>query len=124
MSMPGPFGLETLKIDPTDPKLVPARGTSTGTRIRKSRYFVKVPWSWVEKLHGASGQAYQLALNLLFRHWQGRGASITLANCMLKADGIPRETKRRVLRDLESRGLVVVDWRQKRSPIVRVLADL
>jgi hypothetical protein len=76
------------------------------------------------KLDGASGQAYRLALNLLFLHWKGRGASIILANRTVELDGIPGQSKRRALRDLERRGLVAVDWRPKRSPIVRVRADL
>lgn len=115
--------LATIKINPTDPTLVPARGAGR-RRIRKPRYFVKVPLEWVFKLDGAPGQTYRLALHILFLHWKGRGASITLANRTLELDGIPGQTKRRALRDLESRGLVGVSWRPKRSPIVRVLADL
>jgi hypothetical protein len=101
---------------------VPARGPGL-RRARKPRYFVKVPWAWVVKLDGASGQTYRLALNLLFLHWKGRGASITLANRTVELDGIPGQSKRRALRDLEHRSLVAVDWRPKRSPIVRVLVD-
>jgi hypothetical protein len=119
--MGDPFDLRTLQINPADPALMPARGRAP--RARKPRYFVKVPWDWVVRLDGASGQTYRLALNLLFLHWKGRGASITLANRTLESDGIPPQTKRRALRDLERRGLVTVNWRENRSPVVHVLVD-
>ena len=83
---------------------------------------MKVPLAWVQKLAGAPGQTYCLALHILFLHFRERGAAITLANRTIQREGIPRQSKRRALRDLERRGLVEVDWRPKRSPIVRVLA--
>ena len=120
--METPIDLEAIRINPTDPTLVPVRASRR--RGRKLRYFVKVPWDWVEKLDGAAGQTYRLALNLLFLHWQGRGAAVTLSNRTVERDGIPGQSKRRAVCDLEGRGLVVVNWRSKRSPIVRVLAGL
>jgi hypothetical protein len=120
--MQDPFNLEALKVNPADPTLVPTRGARV-TRARKPRYFIKVSLVWLARLAGAHGQTYRLALILLFLDWKGRGASITLTNCMVEADGIPPQTKRRALRDLERR-LVKVDWRGRRSPIVRVLADV
>jgi hypothetical protein len=47
---------------------------STPTKIRKRReHFIMVPWAWVEKLNGAHGQTYRLALHLLYLHWKGKG---------------------------------------------------
>ena len=121
--MEDPFNIEALKIDPTDPKLVPAR-TAGPTRPKNTpHYFVKVPIIWLQKLDAAPGQTCRLALHLLFLHFQSRGSPITLANRTLEDRGIPGQSKRRALRDLERRGLVSVEWRMKRSPIVRVLAD-
>lgn len=111
------FEIDALQIDPTDHTLMPARG-----RGRGGDYFVKVPLAWVQKLDGAPGQTYRLALHILFLHFRERGAAIILANRTIEREGIPRQSKRRALRDLERRGLVEVDWRPKKSPIVRVLA--
>ena len=41
-----------------------------------------------------------------------------LANGMLEIDGISRWSKWRALPELERRGLVVIDRRRRRSPIV------
>ena len=99
------------------------RGRGRGGDHKAQRYFVKVPLVWLQKLEGAPGQTYCLALHLLFLHFRGRGAAIVLANRTIQREGIPRQSKRRALRDLERRGLVEVDWRPRRSPIVWVLTD-
>ena len=118
------FDLELLTINPTDPTLVPARTARVRSSDDKARrYFVKVPWTLVQKLDGAPGQTYRLALQILFSHFRERGASVTLSNRTIERVGIPSQSKRRALRDLERRGLVSVEWRSKRSPVVHVLTE-
>ena len=78
------------------------------------------PWRWVEKLKGAAGQTWYLAHHLLYLHWKGGGEPIRLANGMLEFDGISRQSKWCALGDLERRGLIMVERRPKRSPIVRL----
>lgn len=87
---------------------------------KRAKCFVMVPWRWHEKLVGATGQTYRLAQLLLYLHWKDRGAPIRLANKTLEADGISRQSKWRALRELEQRGLIVVECRSKKSPLVRV----
>ena len=111
------------RLDPDDPRIKAALSVpyNPNRRARQAHRFVLVPWDWVTKLDGASGQTYRLALVLLHLHWKDNGRPITLANCTVEGDGIPPQTKRHVLRVLERRGLVKVDWRQRKSSIVRVL---
>jgi hypothetical protein len=91
-------------------------------KIRKRRrHFVKVPWTWVEQLEGASGQVYRVALCLLYLHWKEDSAPVKLSNVILQIDGVGRQTKWRALRVLEQRGLIVVDRHPGRSPLVRLL---
>ena len=80
-----------------------------------------VPWSWVERLNGATGQTYRVALILLYMSWKSRGAPIKLPNGMLEIDGVSRQSKWRALADLEQRGLITVERRPRRSPIIRLL---
>jgi hypothetical protein len=54
---------------------------------------------------------------------KGQGAPVKLANGMLALDGISRRTKRRALLQLERHGLISIERRPKKSPIVH-LADL
>jgi hypothetical protein len=84
---------------------------------RKIQKFVQVPDRWLERLEGASGKTYQLALRLLWLNWRHNGAEIRLSNKSIRLD---RHTKYRALADLERRDLVSVNRRHRRSPLVRV----
>jgi hypothetical protein len=92
-------------------------------KIQKRReHFIRVPFNWWELLKNAPGQTYRVALYLLYLHWKGRGQPIKLANGMLQIDGISRYSKWRALRELETLGLISLECRPKRSPVVRVVA--
>ena len=110
------FDLENLRL-PAD--IVRPRRVVEPHKLEKRRkHFVQLPWTWVEALSGASGQTWQLATHLLYLNWKGKGEPIKLANGMLEIDGISRWSKWRALPELERRGLVVIDRRRRRSPIV------
>jgi hypothetical protein len=111
------FDIAGLTINPNDPTLVPARA-SRAAGHKANRYFVKVPLAWIEKLEGACGRTYFLALRILFLHFRERGGSIVLSN---RRAGMPRQSKHHALRDLEGRGLIAVQWRGRRAPTVEVL---
>ena len=89
---------------------------------RQRRHFVKVPWSWIERLAGAHYIAsYRVALHLLYQHWKNGGQPILLANGMLRREGVAPDTKWRALRELERLGLITVVRRPRKSPLVTVI---
>jgi hypothetical protein len=95
----------------------------TPAKIKKRRqHFAMLPMTWYERLKGADGQTYRVAWFLLYQHWKNNGDPIKLANGMLAMDGVPSESKRRALRDLERRGLITVERWPKKSPVVRLMA--
>jgi hypothetical protein len=116
------------KVDPFDlarfraaPDGTPERLVVVPRKIEKRRQqFIQMPMTWYERLRGADGQTYRVALYLLHLHWKTKGDPIKLANGMLAIDGVPPTTKRRAIRDLERRRLVMVEWRSRKSPIVRL----
>jgi hypothetical protein len=86
---------------------------------RKRQKFIQVPWEWLERLDGAPGKTYALALHLLWLNWRYNGREIRLSN--KSASGhLNRLTKYRALADLERRGLISVHRRARRTPVVRV----
>jgi hypothetical protein len=92
----------------------------TPYKSRKRRQqFVKVPMAWRERLEGASGQTVLLAWDLLYRAWKQSGP-IKLGNMLLRHDGISRQSKWRGLNELERRGLITVERRPRRSPLVHL----
>ena len=86
------------------------------------RDFVRVPWSWIDRLTAASrGSTYRLALLLLYEHWRGGAQPIKVSNVKVAGDGLSRGSKARALRELERLGLVRVERRSRKSPWVTVL---
>ena len=91
-------------------------------KIQKQRqHFVKVPWTWIERLAGARYTAtYRVALHILYRHWRG-GEPFALPNGMMSREGVERRAKWRGLMELERLGLVAIERRQRKSPLITVL---
>ena len=113
-----PFDLDKMRLAP---ELVERLVQVTPRKILKRReHFIQVPFGWLERLEGATGKTYALALHLLYRSWRNGGRPFTLANGMLKIDGISRASKWRALPELERRGLILVERRPRRSPIITV----
>jgi len=112
-----PFDLGNLRLPPEQ---VQAPGTPRKIANRR-KHFIQVPFYWVERLAGASGQTWHLAMHLLYLHWKkGRSTPIKLANGMLQIDGIGRTSKWRALVELESRDLIVIERRPGKSPLIHV----
>ena len=94
------------------------RAVVPGRIQRRRRHFISVPMAWFERLIGASGQTYRIALCLLYLDWRGSGEPIQLANGLLQIDGVSRQSKWRALADLEHRGLITIERRPRRSPMI------
>jgi hypothetical protein len=88
---------------------------------RRREHFVKVPWSWVERLAKARYTAtYRVALHVLYRHWKGGGKPFTLSNGMVAVEGVGRRAKWRALRELEQLRLITIERRKRKSPRITV----
>jgi hypothetical protein len=110
-----------LRIDPaklTTP-YVPAKIKKRGEQ------FIKVPMWWYEKLANPAPRCRctcLVAWYLLHLNWKNEGKPFKLPNGMLAYDGISPDSKWRALKDLGRRGLISVEWRKKKSPIIHVRA--
>jgi hypothetical protein len=117
-----PFDLDELRIDPADADLRPKGATRRKAGWRKQ--FVRVPWMWVDRLKNARSLCtYRVALYLLYEHWRNGGSVIKLSNSALKAEGIERRRKWEGLRELEGLGLIAIERRPRKAPLVTVFAD-
>lgn len=112
--------LEALRIDPNAPCFRKAEKLAKkGTKWKK--YFVRVPWLWVERLGNARhASTWKLAMHLLYEHWRAGGPAIVLPNSMV--EGLKRQRKWDALHELEQLGLVKIERRPRKSPLVTVLA--
>ena len=91
---------------------------------RRRQQFVKVPMAWVERLGAARRVATpKVALRLLWMHFRDRGRPVRLSNLALARDGVPRKQKPRALAELERLGLVGVERRRRKAPIVTIILN-
>ena len=114
-----PFDLEGLRIDPSDAVLVPS-----ADRPRRKQQFIRVPLVWFDRLEVTNSAAtLKVALRLLQLHFRDRGRPVQLGNLALRLACVSRKQKHRALVELAGLGLVHVERRPRRSPIVTVILE-
>jgi hypothetical protein len=119
MSGSDSFEPEGLRVP--DEVAVLARRIPTSTRHRRQQ-FVKFPWTWVERLRAARHiSTYRVALHLLHYNWRTGKRVITLSTIILEGEGVDRRAKWRALAELERVGLVQVERRDRKSPLVTLV---
>jgi hypothetical protein len=92
-------------------------------RKRKAEPFVKVPLWWIAQAAKATNSPTTVVcVELLYAAWKAKNLTFPLPNHRLKKFGANREVKRRVLRNLESAGLITVERRARKTPIVTLVA--
>src|SRR5262245_18553145 len=92
----------------------------SASAARQARKFVMLPWSWVEQLRGASGGTYAVAITVLWLSWRQRGGPVKLTNKTPGLACISRQSKNRALTELEQLGLISVERRLRKSPLIQV----
>jgi hypothetical protein len=92
-------------------------------RVRNSARFTKVPYSWERALASARAGVcvYRVALHLLYHAEWKADRTVKLTNVAMKAAGVSRKGKDAALRLLVRLGLVTVQGRHKKSPLVTVI---
>ena len=112
------FDLESLRLSP---EAVGKRAAGTPKRIRRrQQQFAKIPRAWVDAITPQRrDKTLAVVWHLFHEDWkQGGGRSIKVPNGMLAIDGVGRKAKWRVLNMLEGLGLITVEHRDRKSPIV------
>jgi hypothetical protein len=84
--------------------------------------FIMFPVEWQLQLARVDADkcAYRVALYLLHEAWRSQNIYVRLANIGLKGLGVGREGKRHALEQLEEAGLVSVDRKNRKSPVVKM----
>ena len=88
---------------------------------KKVRSYVQIPLKRAGHAAAVTGGKRMLVwMLILYRSWQQQTPTVVVSNTMLRQYGISRETKRRALEQLEAAGLITVEWRATKNPIVTV----
>ena len=84
--------------------------------------FVKVPLWWAREAAKATKTLKALVwVELLHASWRAKSPTFPLPNGRLKKVGVTRFVKSRVLRELEAAGLITVEWRRGKNPLVTIV---
>jgi hypothetical protein len=113
-----PFDLSKLVLPP---EMVRERRITMPRKIRHG-HFVKIPCWWIDRLAKSTRYraTFLVALHLLYQHWKLRGQPVKLANGALRMEGVSRGTKWRALVELEQAGLITIERRSRKSPVITV----
>jgi hypothetical protein len=97
---------------------------SSRTRKRKeAEPFAIVPlWHAALAAEATRSPVLLVYVDLMHRAWKAKGQPFTMPNGWLEKRGVSRKTKCRVLRNLNAAGLIVVEWRDRKSPGVTLVA--
>jgi DNA-binding transcriptional ArsR family regulator len=120
-------GIEDLRLPSQfEPAAAAEPATCPVTAKRKEPSWAKVPM-WLAKAateatKDMKAPAALVWIHMLHASWKAKGAPFLLPNVSLRNDGASRLTKYRVLRKLEAAGLITVERRGRKSPLVRWVA--
>jgi hypothetical protein len=109
--------------NPFHPNNIGQQWAVVPAKIRRRRgNFTMVPGIWKEQLTKARHIAtYRIVLHILMRDWESGGEPFTLSNGALALENVSRRQKWRALEELEQLGLIVIERRKRKSPLITAL---
>jgi hypothetical protein len=93
-------------------------------KVRRARNeaFTMVPLQWAAEMTAAThSKKAMVGLWLLYKAWQTKSDTVTIANASLAGFGISRDLKLKALNQLEKAGLISIKRQPRRSPLVTLL---
>jgi hypothetical protein len=116
------FNPDSFKLPPEiAAELAKAKATQNGTGPKRTEPFLQIPHRAI--LAGSrvlGGRRLLVWLYIHHRVWSDKNNTVRIGNVTLGSWGVRRMTKYRALRDLEKAGLISVEWRDRKSPLVTV----
>ena len=101
---------------------VASKSRKKASSVRSKVQFIMFPVEWQFQLARVDADkcTYCIALYLLHEGWRSQNRHVKLTNVGLKGLGVGREGKRHALDQLEEAGLVSVERKDRKSPVVKV----
>jgi hypothetical protein len=89
---------------------------------KKSEPFVRLTLSWAVRAATATNcPKATVWIWLVYRAWQVKSTTVAVPSGPLARLGVPRETKRRALKELEAGGLITISQQNRKTPLVTLL---
>jgi hypothetical protein len=109
---------------PLWPEVIPEKKVELPTtrRIRSGRFIPPMPMEWFRRACRLPGKAGLMAVVVWYLSKVRKSDTVTLSQATLDEFSISRQAKYRALERMESAGLVRVECRHRKNPVVTVLA--
>jgi hypothetical protein len=116
------IGIERLRIDSALMQRVFEQQARKSKRKGWQRICTVLPREWELRLLKAKRiSTYRLAIELLYLHWYGKDKPVTVSSKVAGLVKISARSKWEALAELERLGLIEVDRRLRKSPLVTLL---
>jgi DNA-binding transcriptional ArsR family regulator len=122
----GSFNPENLKLEPVYKNIkaahIPSR-KRTSTLLNPGGKFLKgpIPLKWLAAASKLPGKALQIGIVLWYLKGLKKNHVVKLTSVVLAEFGVKKDAKRRGLKVLEEAGLVSIQRRKNKNPIVTIL---
>jgi hypothetical protein len=117
-----PEHLKTLKPGDGVGKPAPTARPKTISGIKRKDAFAIIPLWWAARANEAGSVNLMACVDLVYRAWRVRGSSKTFV--MPNSKGVDRRAKIRTLCALERAGLITVEWRARKTPVVTLVVSI
>jgi len=119
-------GIDRLRFTPTAKRkrsgVLPAKRGARASTIKGEFLKGPIPLTWLSSAAALSGKGpLAVGLAIWFEAGRRRSREVTLTNAILERFGVTRKTKYRGLNALEEAGLIVLDRRPRRNPVVTII---
>jgi hypothetical protein len=120
-------------FDPENLRLTPEQAATIGMKVKGARQrkrtkrtmdpFVKVPIGSLVAGSGVLRGTKQVLVWIYLHHkvWKDGNATVKIANQTLESWGVGRKEKYKALHSLKEAGLISIERRPRRSPLVTIL---
>lgn len=104
------------------PAKAPTKTPDKARRASNKEPFVQIPLWWAAAAAKATRMpGFLVCVELLHCAWKARSMTFSFPSGRLIRNGGNRWTKRRVLRRLEGAGLIAIEWRRGKNPLVTLV---
>jgi hypothetical protein len=122
--MAGAFKLEDYVIQNADLEQLVRnqKAPKTAAKTRRTDAFAIVPLWWAARAVEDAGVPvnFMVCVDLVYRAWKAGEKPFIMPN----RKGVDHKTKARTLRGLERAGLITVEWRPRKSPIITLTVSI
>ena len=101
----------------------PAQSQRPPRKVRGRFLRGPVPLNWLAEAAKLPGKTLHVGVLLWFRAGLTRNVTVHLTGTVARTFGLDRYAKSRALRQLERKGLITVDRRVGRNPVVTILTS-